>query len=635
MKRILLLTYGWKRFVTYAWTTGINDYIQKNDRDFVLYQLQSWGNWNKNTSFNAGEYAVFDLIDFSKYDGAICDFTNFTDNERLEEIIKRLKDSGIPAVSVGFECKGFHYAGTDGYTATKGIFNHLYNVHKCRRFVFVGGEKNHFDNKEREKAFRECLKEKGIKLSDDMISDGDFTEATGITAALRYINADEYLAGKHVKKALPDAFICANDNIAVGLISEFEKHGIKCPDDVRVTGFDNLDKAMYYDPQITTATLNREKIGYEACRVLDLIMQGKEVNHTTFVEAEPIFSESCGCEYSGVINYRGYLKWQVDDSIFSTDLMDNLASIRADLDNVKSIKKFMDKIADTYSSMDCDGVFVVINNAVVNTNQDTFLPCGKFSVKNMTVVSARLHGLPVSNISSSDLYEMLMNEQRPGTNYFAMSLHMKDESAGVVILVNPRFIKKNWRVFEIQDTFLRALSDWYSRTKLIKSINTLTGIYDRDPLTKLYSRTAFSRKIIPAYAEWLKEEKSVALLFLDADGFKKINDNKGHDYGDRVLIRIANVIRETIPETGFGIRYGGDEFIFLFPPVESEEPMAMREKLYKNLRINGIFMSIGVAVTNDKYSESETEMRASFDRLLTRADKEMYRIKEEHHAVRK
>lgn len=635
MKRILLLTEGWKRFVTFAWTIGIDNYIKENNKDFVLYQLQSWGNWNKNKDFNSGEYAVYDLIDFSKYDGAIIDLTNFTDKDRLDEIIAKLVASKLPVVSVGFENENFHYVGTDGYDATKEIFNHLYEAHNARSFIFVGGEKNHFDNRERERAFRDSLKEKGIDLIDGMISDGDFTEVTGIIAADRYFQEGENEDTAKILSSLPDAFICANDNIAVGLISEFEKHGIRCPDDILVTGFDNLDKAMYYDPQITTATLNRENIAYEACRVLDLLMQGKEVQHTTLVSAKPIYSESCGCENSGAIDYRSYLKWQVDDSIFSTDLMENLASIRADLDNLNNIQIFMEKIADTYSSMDCDGVYVVVNNALVNTNQETYLPCGKFSTKNMTVISARRNGLSVSNISASELYRELMDENRSGTNYFAMSLHMKNESAGIIILVNPRFIEKNWRVFEIQDTFLRSLSDWYSRTKLLKSINTLTGIYDRDPLTKLYSRTAFSRKIIPAYTGWLKEEKSVALLFLDADGFKQINDNMGHDYGDRVLIRIANVIQETVPETGFGIRYGGDEFIILFSPVDSKEPDVLRDKLYKNLRINGILMSIGISISNDAYSSSEKEMRASFDRLLTRADKEMYKIKEKHHAVRK
>lgn len=136
-----MLADGWKRFITYAWTIGINRYIQENNKDFVLYQLQSWGSWNKNKDFNSGEYAVYDLADFSKYDGIIIDFTNFTDKDRLSNIISQIEASGKPVVSVGSEAHGFHYVGTDGYWATMELINHLIDVHHCSSFYFVGGEK--------------------------------------------------------------------------------------------------------------------------------------------------------------------------------------------------------------------------------------------------------------------------------------------------------------------------------------------------------------------------------------------------------------------------------------------------------------------------------------------------------------
>ena len=121
MKRILMLEEGWKRFITYAWTIGINRYIQENNKDFVLYQMQSWGNWSKNKDFNSGEYAIFDLADLSKYDGIIIDFTNFTNKDRLNNLISQISASGKPVVSVGSESHGFHYVGADGYWATMEI----------------------------------------------------------------------------------------------------------------------------------------------------------------------------------------------------------------------------------------------------------------------------------------------------------------------------------------------------------------------------------------------------------------------------------------------------------------------------------------------------------------------------------
>lgn len=634
MKRILLLTDGWKRFVTYAWTIGANRYISENEKDFVLYQLQSWGSWSKNRDFNRGEYSIYDLSNFQKFDGAIVDFTNFSNEDRLNEIIERLKASNIPVVSVGFEAHGFHYVGINGYKATKEIFNHLYDVHHCRKFFFVGGPEDHFDNIQREEGFLDSLKEHDMEFDHSMLSNGDFTEQTGIACADSFYTDDEGHELNKAKRALPDVFICSNDNIAVGLISELNHHGVSVPEDVLVTGFDDLDKAMYYKPQITTAVLNREGIGYEACRILDELMQGKEISHGTFVDAEVIFTESCGCPNSGRVDYREYLKWQIDDNIFSINLSDKLAEIRADLENTTSIYEFMNEIADTYSEKDLDGVYIVLNNDLITTNAETYLPCGGFSYSDMTVVAAREYGRVVSSYSPNELYKKIMNEAKRGTNYFAMALHMKEETAGFVILMNPRFIMKDWRVYETEATFLQALSDWYDGTKLKKSVHELTKIYDKDPLTKLYSRSAFSIKILPIYSSWLKERRQVAALFLDADGFKQVNDNYGHDYGDKVLIQIAKVIKENLPNEGFGIRYGGDEFLILFPVSKKREVDSLVNTLYSRLNIDKISMSIGYATLRDEFSENEGIIRESLDRLITKADKVMYKVKEEHHSLR-
>ncbi len=61
-----------------------------------------------------------------------------------------------------------------------------------------------------------------------------------------------------VKKILPDAIICANDNLAVGVCNRAEALGLSVPKDFKVTGFDNFDKAAYYTPRITTVSRIRE-----------------------------------------------------------------------------------------------------------------------------------------------------------------------------------------------------------------------------------------------------------------------------------------------------------------------------------------------------------------------------------------
>ena len=113
-----------------------------------------------------------------------------------------------------------------------------------------------FGNFERVAAYCECLKKYGMTLDDNPILCGDYDYETGVNYMREYV---------HSGSKLPDVFVCANDNIAAGICAEAEQWGCRVPDDFLVTGFDNLDKAAYFRPQITTVFQGREEIGKLLC----------------------------------------------------------------------------------------------------------------------------------------------------------------------------------------------------------------------------------------------------------------------------------------------------------------------------------------------------------------------------------
>ena len=64
MKKIILISDGWRRLVTYAWVAGIMREIRKRDLDIALYQYNSYGNWSKDALHNIGEYNIYNLPDY-------------------------------------------------------------------------------------------------------------------------------------------------------------------------------------------------------------------------------------------------------------------------------------------------------------------------------------------------------------------------------------------------------------------------------------------------------------------------------------------------------------------------------------------------------------------------------------------
>ena len=155
----------------------------------------------------------------------------------------------------------------------------------------------------------------------------------------------------------------------------------------------------------------------------------------------------------------------------------------------------------------------------------------------------------------------------------------------------------------------------------------LASTLDRDSLTGLFNRARFQDEL---YSELTKSkrEEGGALVYLDLDHFKKVNDTPGHPAGDQVLVSLGSVLQETLRETDTLARLGGDEFALILPRVKRAEAEYITERLLREIRghrtlINeesvGLAASAGIALM-PMHGEST-------DELLAHADLAMYRAK--------
>ncbi len=147
-----------------------------------------------------------------------------------------------------------------------------------------------------------------------------------------------------------------------------------------------------------------------------------------------------------------------------------------------------------------------------------------------------------------------------------------------------------------------------------------------DPLTGVMNRRAFVETGTLELARAERYERSITLAYLDIDDFKQVNDDGGHDYGDRLLTEVARTLRRNLRVFDMVARYGGDEFVMLLPETGSRAADLVLEKLMAALRdaTHGHWpatFSIG-AVTIDG-------PRTTLDRLIQQADKLVYAAKED------
>jgi diguanylate cyclase (GGDEF)-like protein/PAS domain S-box-containing protein len=148
----------------------------------------------------------------------------------------------------------------------------------------------------------------------------------------------------------------------------------------------------------------------------------------------------------------------------------------------------------------------------------------------------------------------------------------------------------------------------------------------QDPLTKLFNRRYFNEV---AHTEIIKSErnkKSMALLLLDADYFKKVNDDFGHSIGDKVLVKFSDVMLAQCRRTDIVCRFGGEEFVILMPDVSQEIALERAEKIriayqeeITTLLGRPTTVSIGIAMWNKNLINLEGLTKA--------ADQAMYNAK--------
>jgi len=152
-----------------------------------------------------------------------------------------------------------------------------------------------------------------------------------------------------------------------------------------------------------------------------------------------------------------------------------------------------------------------------------------------------------------------------------------------------------------------------------------------DPLTQVLNRRGFADVYARERARLLREPGVMAMLSIDVDFFKSINDCHGHGMGDRVLIDIAAVIGNAVRQTDHVARFGGEEFVVLLPDTGLERARAVAERIQSVLGapraqvqvappLPAYTVSIGIA--------SQLDPNEDLDGLLQRADRALYRAKE-------
>jgi diguanylate cyclase (GGDEF)-like protein len=152
----------------------------------------------------------------------------------------------------------------------------------------------------------------------------------------------------------------------------------------------------------------------------------------------------------------------------------------------------------------------------------------------------------------------------------------------------------------------------------------------RDHLTKLYNRSEMESRLKAEFTRSRRYNHPLALIMLDVDYFKKINDRYGHPAGDAVLRQLAQCLRENCREADILCRYGGEEFLIIMPETELEAAQIKAEQLRQLIAQTSITFDQGQKEIQVNASLGVAQMcnKEEWESLIQRADNALYQAKE-------
>ena len=526
-----------------------------------------------------------------------------------QNIISLAQKKKLPVFMLEREYEGcinmaFSYG--DGFEK---VARHLVEEHGCSDIVMVAGIRGNSFSEERISLCRRILEEHGHTLPPEKVIYGEYWDEP------TYKALDGYFASGG---RIPEAFLCANDAMAIAVCIYLSERNIRVPEQVRVAGFDGILPGENHVPAITTA---RPDFAYMFGKMLDRMEAWcPEDNGKTEewpIPFEFIRRESCGCvKGNAFLSTKKSGELKIDNLIYTRHIRAMGNFIRKTL-SMNSLDKLSKELSTLFSGWSNPYYF-----AAVLDEKDRRLA--------RSVLYSR-HGLFASGSSFYWRESPVIDEESvrndPAIRILMVQLlQNEEETMGYLVSGMQAWNLREQERFEEEALFLSAaFNAVIGNRRLAEANNAILLMAEHDYLTGLYNRRGFLRELDRRLSLPESRGKTLTLFAMDMDRLKSINDVYGHHEGDAAIHSLAKALEKVMENKGICARYGGDEFAFAFLDDRSLVPdlEKIRERIETAARrICGpkeylISASLGAG-------SCPVADRLSLDQILADADQALY-----------
>ena len=626
-RKIALFSCGWAFDLLHDYSRGVVKRMQGLDVD--LYMFVCYPPYVDGETRKAGELNIFNLPDMEDFDGAMI-LGNAIDHPGVyENLIERCKAAQIPVISTGRKDDYAYFVGSDNYHGAKDLYTHLVEKHGIDHPVFIAGNSNNTDSNTRLDTLREVMDEHGLE-----------TESIEVF----YTQWEPKIVVDHIHEKygdrsvlLPDAFVCANDTLAIAVCLALEEIGYEVPADTIVTGFDNDYSAEIYSPSITSVDQRFSDLGAYALRLLLDVIDGNKRNREMFVSCELFESESCGCASLRDIDYLRRMQGKrVFYERMMTTIFERYVSLieRETLAGVTyeefesnlrhALESDMTYIGNTFHLVLEPGFRKAMSNidTTFRTRGYSRKMDAVFSMENGKVVS-------VPSFDSKNLVPYIDPEKKNRVFVFVPIHEVMDNYGYIIFGDNVDVVGNGNHLFEFITRFDVIMSKVRQNISLRVLNKKLIELTETDVLTNVKNRAAYSAKETELNSVIRSGMRlSFAIGIFDVNNLKKINDNFGHEAGDDYIVNCCSALCKVFSRSPV-YRIGGDEFAVILQGDDYDDRDMLLNKLkevMKEITANApspeeaVSMAGGIGVFDRKDDDKVAD-------VFVRADAAMYEDK--------
>lgn len=611
----------------------VQSFINKcAENDCRVLWFQSLSKNSDDNVHNKGELNIFNLINYEIIDAVVIMTLTVLLKDIQEQIVSKAQEHNLPVVSVDGYIDGAYNISLGYVDALEEMVRHVITKHNAKNIKFLGGDKGNAESDARENVFRKVMAEYNLEVAEDSIDYGYFWWSAAAEAVQRHYD-------KH--GSMPDAFVCANDSMAVGVCGKLTELGYKVPDDVIVTGIDGIPEGNTYFPSITTLMRDVNAAGITAAERVSQILNGEiSACGSETVEGTLLYRESCGCEPARLSSEDNELKHDLYGRIdLWNDFSDKLIDMAEAVTNSGSFEDTLENIKPFLSYAWAKECWLCICEDYTSNTSDNISASAQDYRRTgySKIMKHVIHGIDDSvfetlvPFESAELVPDLGSVLEKHNNIMFLPLNFRDRPVGYLALEFTNTMRNYYILRSFINNVSRVLENARIQSELKAVVNKLEDMYVHDSMTSLYNRRGFYRLVPKIYNECVKQKTRFMVLSIDLDNLKGINDTYGHYEGDNAITTIADALIAVSGGNEIIARFGGDEYIVAGAcPYEeyADEFLKMLHEFLDSYNANSD-KPYKVGASCGMYSVIPPE-GTSLDEFIKSADELMYREKATH-----